>query len=157
MTRLPEVISTVRRRRAWSTEEKVAILDAAFRPGGSVSAAADRFDVSRALIYLWRKQVRAGLMPGVTISEAGAAALAPGRNPQQTDAITPPMTRTRPVARTKHHAILKSSPTQHRNVQWRCNMRSSGYAEPFQPGGAAGETRIAGKRFAEVGRCSFAP
>jgi hypothetical protein len=29
MTRLPEVISTVRRRRAWSTEEKVAILDAA--------------------------------------------------------------------------------------------------------------------------------
>ena len=77
MTRLPEVISTVRRRRAWSTEEKVAILDAAFRPGGSVAAAADRFDVSRALIYLWRKQVRAGLIPGVTISEAGAAAFAP--------------------------------------------------------------------------------
>jgi transposase len=77
MTRLPEVISTVRRRRAWSTEEKVAILDAAFRPGGSVAAAADRFDVSRAVIYLWRKQVRAGLMPGVTISEAGAAAFAP--------------------------------------------------------------------------------
>jgi transposase-like protein len=43
MTRLPEVISTVRRRRAWSHEEKVAILDAAFRPGGSVAAAADRF------------------------------------------------------------------------------------------------------------------
>lgn len=33
MTRLPEVISTVKRRRAWSVEEKVAILDAAFRPG----------------------------------------------------------------------------------------------------------------------------
>jgi len=77
MTRLPEVISTVRRRRSWSTEEKVAILDAAFRPGGSVAAAAGRFDVSRALIYLWRKQVRAGLMPGVTISEAGAAVFAP--------------------------------------------------------------------------------
>jgi hypothetical protein len=30
-----------------------------------------------ALIYLWRKQVRAGLIPGVTISEAGAAAFAP--------------------------------------------------------------------------------
>src|SRR5687767_12034782 len=77
MTKLPEVISRVRRRRSWSTEEKVAILEAAFRPGGSVAAAADRFDVSRALIYLWRKQVRAGLMPGVTISEAGAAAFAP--------------------------------------------------------------------------------
>ena len=59
------------------TEEKVAILDAAFRPGGSVAAAADRFDVSRALIYLWRKHARAGLLPGVTISEAGAAAFAP--------------------------------------------------------------------------------
>jgi transposase len=79
MTRLPEVISTVRRRRSWSTEEKVAILDAAFRPDGSVAAAADRFDVSRALIYLWRKHVRAGLMPGVTISAAGAAAFAPER------------------------------------------------------------------------------
>jgi transposase len=77
MTRLPEVITTVRRRRAWRAEEKVAILDAAFRPGGSVAAAAARFDVSRALIYLWRKQVRAGLMPGVTISEAGAAVFAP--------------------------------------------------------------------------------
>ena len=77
MTRLPEVISTVRRRRAWSTEEKVSTLDAAFRPGGSVAAAADRFDVSRALIYPWRKQVRAGLLPGVIISEAGAAAFAP--------------------------------------------------------------------------------
>ena len=77
MTRVPEVISTVRRRRSWATEEKVAILDAAFRPGGSVAAAADRFDVSCALIYLWRKQVRAGLMPGVTISETGAAAFAP--------------------------------------------------------------------------------
>jgi len=77
MTRLPEVISTVRRRRSWSTEEKVAILDAAFRPGGSVAAAADRFDVSRALIYFWRKHVRSGLMPGVTISAAGVAAFAP--------------------------------------------------------------------------------
>jgi hypothetical protein len=35
------VISTVRRRRrSWSAEEKVAILDAAFRAGGSVAAAA---------------------------------------------------------------------------------------------------------------------
>jgi transposase-like protein len=45
MTRLPEVISTVRRRRSWSTEEKVAILDAAFRPGGSVAAAGSMYRV----------------------------------------------------------------------------------------------------------------
>lgn len=77
MSRLPEVISTVRRRRRWSSEEKIAILDAAFRRGGSVAAAADRFEVSRALIYLWRSQVRSGAMPGVTLNEGGAAAFAP--------------------------------------------------------------------------------
>ncbi len=77
MSRLPEVIATVQRRRRWSSEEKVAILDAAFRRGGSVAAAADRFEVSRALIYLWRSQVRSGAMPGVTLNEGGAAAFAP--------------------------------------------------------------------------------
>ncbi len=77
MTRLSEVISTVKRRRAWSVEEKVAILDAAFRPGGSVAATADRFGVSRVLIYLWRKQVRDGAMPGVAMTDAGVSAFAP--------------------------------------------------------------------------------
>jgi transposase len=74
MSKLPEVISTVQRRRAWSTEEKVAILDDAFRKGGSVAAAADRFGVSRALIYIWRSRVRDGQMPGVTMTDAGVSA-----------------------------------------------------------------------------------
>jgi transposase len=74
MTKLPEVISTVQRRRGWSTEDKVAILDAAFRKGGSVAAAADRFGVSRALIYIWRSRVREGLVPGVAMTDAGVSA-----------------------------------------------------------------------------------
>lgn len=45
--------------------------------GGSVAAAADRYEVSRALIYLWRSQVRSGAMQGVTLNEGGAAAFAP--------------------------------------------------------------------------------
>ena len=77
MTKFPEVISTVKRRRAWSAEEKVAILDAAFRRGGSVAAAADWSGVSRALIYIWRSQVRDGLMPGVAMTDAGVSAFAP--------------------------------------------------------------------------------
>lgn len=76
MTR-SEIISTVERRRRWTAEEKVAILDAAFRPGGSVAAAAERNDVSRALIYLWRKQARAGEIPGVTVSAKAVARFAP--------------------------------------------------------------------------------
>ena len=74
MTKFPEVISTAQRRRGRSTEDKVAILDAAFRKGGSVAAAADRFGVSRALIYIWRSRVRDGLMPGVAMTEAGISA-----------------------------------------------------------------------------------
>lgn len=74
MTKFPEVISTVQRRRGWSTEDKVAILDAAFRKGGSVAAAADRFGVSRALIYIWRSRVREGVMPGVAMTDAGVSA-----------------------------------------------------------------------------------
>ena len=77
MGRLPEVVGTVRRRRAWSVEEKVAILDAAFSRGGSVAAAADAFDVSRSLIYIWRSQVRDGAMPGVAMTDAGVSAFAP--------------------------------------------------------------------------------
>jgi transposase len=76
MTKFPEVISTVQRRRGWGVEEKVAILDAAFAKGGSVAAAADRFGVSRSLIYIWRGQVRDGLMPGVTMTAAGVSAFA---------------------------------------------------------------------------------
>ena len=71
-----EIISTVQRRRNWSTEEKVAILEAAFSKGGSVSAAADRFGVSRPLIYIWRKQVRNGELPGVAMTASGIAAFA---------------------------------------------------------------------------------
>lgn len=77
MSRLPEVIATVRRRRRRTTEEKVAILDVAFRRGGSVAAAADRSEVSRALLYLWCSQVRSGAMPGVTLNEGESAAFAP--------------------------------------------------------------------------------
>ena len=59
------------------TQEKVAILDAAFSKGGSVSAAADHFGVSRPLIYIWRKQVRNGEVAGVAMTESGIAAFAP--------------------------------------------------------------------------------
>jgi transposase len=107
MTKLPEVISRVRRRRSWSTEEKVAILDAAFRPGGSVAAAADRFDVSRALIYLWRKHVRGGLIPGVSISEAGAAAFAPVAVVPDTPAQIAPASSERPHRGRRHAGLIE--------------------------------------------------
>jgi len=54
------------RRRDWSDEERLEILREAFSPGAKVSHVARRFDVSRGLIYQWRRtamrrvQVRQG-------------------------------------------------------------------------------------------------
>src|SRR5436190_7560007 len=70
MDKRVEIISTVARRRRWTIEEKVAILDEASQPGASITAVADRHGISRNLIYLWRRQAREGSMPGVTVSNA---------------------------------------------------------------------------------------
>ena len=69
MTRPVEIITAVARRRRWTPEQKVEILDDAFRSGGSVAATSDRHGVSRALIYLWRRQAREGGIPGVGVAE----------------------------------------------------------------------------------------
>ncbi len=44
------------RRRRWSLDERLEILEAAFAPGANVSAVARRFDVSTGLLYTWRRQ-----------------------------------------------------------------------------------------------------
>ena len=77
MARPVEIISTVARRRRWTPEAKVEILDEAFRRGGSVAATSDRRGVSRALIYLWRRQAREGRIPGVGMAEPMAPAFVP--------------------------------------------------------------------------------
>ena len=74
-----EIISTVTRRRRWTPQEKVAILEEAFGAGSSVAATSDRHGVSRALIYLWRRQARMGLIPGVGMAEPAAPAFVPVR------------------------------------------------------------------------------
>src|SRR3990170_3928316 len=77
MTRPIEIISTVARRRRWTPEEKVEILDEAFRTGSSVAATSDRRGVSRALIYLWRRQAREGRIAGVGLAEPEKPAFVP--------------------------------------------------------------------------------
>src|ERR1700674_1078993 len=68
MDKRVEIISTVSRRRRWTIEEKVAILDEASQLRASITAVADRHGISRNLIYLWRRQAREGSMPGVTVN-----------------------------------------------------------------------------------------
>ena len=79
MDKRVEIISTVARRRRWTIEQKVAILDEASQPRASVSAVADRHGISRNLIYLWRRQAREGSMAGVTMSGAAPSPFVPVR------------------------------------------------------------------------------
>jgi transposase-like protein len=53
-----EILVGPERRRRWSAEQKVRIVDEAFEPGARVAEVARRRDVSRAQIYQWRAAIR---------------------------------------------------------------------------------------------------
>ena len=74
-----EILGSVERRRRWTAEEKMEILDEAFGDGGTVAAVSERHGVSRALIYYWRRQAREGGIPGVGVATANAASFLPAR------------------------------------------------------------------------------
>ena len=68
------------RRRDWSDEERLEILREAFSPGAKVQHVARRYDISRSLIYQWRRtalrRAQAAFVPAV-IDDAAEPALAP--------------------------------------------------------------------------------
>lgn len=55
-----QVLTGPERRRAWSDEQKRAIVEATFTPGAVVSHVARQADVHSSLIYRWRRELRAG-------------------------------------------------------------------------------------------------
>ena len=90
-----EVITGQKRRRDWTAEEKAEIVAATIAPGATVTEVARRFDVSRALLWTWRRKAMAELaaqmgprfVPLRIEGEAESAAVAskpipppPGRN-----------------------------------------------------------------------------
>ncbi len=81
--RVGEVISVVARRRRWTLEQKLALVEEVSRPGTSVAAVADRHGMSRSLLFEWRRQARDGTMPGVVRADA-AATLVPVRVVEET-------------------------------------------------------------------------
>jgi transposase len=56
-----EVITGQKRRRDWTTEEKAELLAATMAPGATVTEVARRFDVSRSLLWTWRRKAMAEL------------------------------------------------------------------------------------------------
>ncbi len=57
-----EIISGVERRRQWRVEDKLLIVAEAERPGACFAEVARRHEVSRSVLWSWRKQVRSGAL-----------------------------------------------------------------------------------------------
>jgi transposase-like protein len=55
-----EIITGVERRRRWRVEEKLRIVAEVEQPGASFADVARRHEVSRGLLWNWRRQVRRG-------------------------------------------------------------------------------------------------
>jgi transposase len=99
-----EIISGVERRRRWSAADKLWIVAEADEPGAKVAEVARRHEVSRSILWTWRKQARAGrltmsdlpaflpvVVDAVSAMDAPiAAANAPSAAPFATEAPPPP-------------------------------------------------------------------
>jgi len=74
-----EVLVGPERRRRWSTEQKQAIVVAAFASGAVVRDVARQADVTSSLIYRWRRDLRAAAngFARVLVAPAGDGIAAP--------------------------------------------------------------------------------
>lgn len=59
-----EIITGVERRRRWSLEEKLRLVAECDAPDSSVTRVSRRHDISRALLWTWRRQLRRGELGG---------------------------------------------------------------------------------------------
>jgi transposase len=57
-----EIITGRERRRRWSTEEKLRIVEESTEPGAVMRAVAARNGICDSLLYAWRRQVREGTL-----------------------------------------------------------------------------------------------
>ena len=64
-----EVITSVQRRRRWSTVEKVRLVEEAMQPGMSVSYVARRNGVSPSLLFSWKRRMLEGGFEAVRADE----------------------------------------------------------------------------------------
>ena len=70
-----EVITSVQRRRRWSTEEKVRIVEETYLPGNSVSLVARRHGIAGNQLFTWRQADGARRADGGWGRRAGGACL----------------------------------------------------------------------------------
>ena len=59
-----EVLEGAERRRRWSFEDKVRIVEASYEAGVSVCSVARRHGIAQGLLFTWRRQAREGRLGG---------------------------------------------------------------------------------------------
>ena len=64
-----EVITSVQRRRRWSTAEKIRLVEEAMQPGMSVSYVARRAGVAPSLLFAWKRRMLEGGFQAVAADE----------------------------------------------------------------------------------------
>jgi len=69
-----EIITSVQRRRRWSSREKLEIVEESEIPGISVSAIARKHGVSPSLLFTWRRLAREGKLSAISAGEEVVAA-----------------------------------------------------------------------------------
>ena len=97
-----EIITGIERRRRWRLDEKLRIVAEAEAPGACFVEVARRHDLSRGLLWNWRRQVRSGQLraadavgflpvqimpdaPAATITSAAAPSATPSRRQAAAD------------------------------------------------------------------------
>ena len=63
------VITSVERRRRWSSEEKRSIIQETYLPGMSVSLVARKHDINPCQLFTWRRLMEAGGLEGIRSEE----------------------------------------------------------------------------------------
>ena len=64
-----EVLTGVQRRRRWTPEEKVRIVEETYLPGMSVSLVGRRHGISGSQIFTWRRLMAQGALTAATAGE----------------------------------------------------------------------------------------
>lgn len=74
MSKAIEVITSVERRRRWSTAEKERLVAASLEPGASVSAVAREAGIHASQLYGWRRQLLRRSQPAASFAAVRIAA-----------------------------------------------------------------------------------
>ena len=64
-----DVITSVQRRRRWTTSQKVAIVEETMRPGNSVSSVACRHGIAPNMPFSWKRRMTEGGTVAVAVDE----------------------------------------------------------------------------------------